>query len=61
MHKTVCKIASLYCKFCKSIGHYEKDYRAYQLMGDKMVNVYLMKKEEQVKFEQNPPQFQDPP
>ena len=51
MHKTVCKLASLYCKFCKYIGHDEKDYRAYKLMGDKMVNAYLMNKEDQVKFE----------
>ena len=61
MYKTVCTPTSLYCKFCKSVGHDEKDCEAYQLMGNKMVDAYLMNTEEQVNIEQTPLQFQASP
>ena len=61
LQRTVCTLASLQCKFCKSVGHDEKDCRDYQLMREKMVDAYLMKIEEQMKIEQVAPQFQDAP
>ena len=43
LQKIVSTPASLYCKFCKSVGHGEKDCRAYHLLKDKTVDTYLMK------------------
>ena len=51
---------SLYCKFCKSIGHNEKDCRAFQLLQEKMVDTYLMKIEEKMQDEKNQAQYTQP-
>ena len=47
--------SSLYCKFCRSIGHDEKYYRALQLLQEKMMDTYLMKNDEQMQVEQAQP------
>ena len=57
----VCTPASLYFKFCRSIGHDEKDCRAYQILREKMVDAYLMKTKEKIKIELAVPQFQAAP
>ena len=44
LQKNVC----LYCKFCKSVGHYEKYCRALQLMQEKTMDTYLMKNDEKM-------------
>ena len=54
---------SLYCKFCKSVGHDEKDCRALQLLQENTMDTYLMKnddkiKAEQVKTQYHPAQYQ---
>ena len=61
LQRTVCASASLYCKFCKYVGHDEKYFRAYEFMRDKMVDAYLMKTEEKIKIEHAAPQFQAVP
>ena len=61
LHKTVCTLASLYCKFCRYVGHDEKDYGAYQLLREKIVDAYLMKTEELIKVEKTQVQFQAAP
>ena len=48
---------SLYCKFCKSVGHDEKDCREFQLLQDKTVDTYLMKNDEKMQVEQAHPQY----
>ena len=49
--------ASMYCKFCRSVGHDEKDCKAYQLLQEKMMDTYLMKNEEQMQVERAQPQY----
>ena len=34
-----------FCKFCKSVGHEEKYYRAYKLLKENTFDTYLMKNE----------------
>ena len=43
---------SLYCKFCQSVGHDEKYFRAYQLLQENMIDAYLMKYDEHMQVEQ---------
>ena len=45
LQKVVSTCANLFYKFCKSVGHEEKDYRAYQLLIEKTIDMYLMKNE----------------
>ena len=45
MKKFVSTHEDLFYKFCKSVGHDEKDYRAFQLLKEKIVDTYLMKNE----------------
>ena len=40
--------ASLYCKFCRSVGHDEKDCRAFQVLQEKAMDTYLMKNDEKM-------------
>ena len=49
--------ASLYCKFCKLVGHDEKKCRAFQLLQGKMVDTYLMKNEEQMQADRVQAQY----
>ena len=63
LQKIVSAPASLYCKFCRSIGHDEKDCIALQLLQEKMMDTYLMNNEEQmqtkwVQHQYQPVQFQ---
>ena len=51
LDKIVSTLDSLYCKFCKFVGHDEKDCIAFQLLQEKMVDTYLMKNEEQMQAE----------
>ena len=61
LQKTVCTPAILYRKFCRYVGHDEKDCRAYQILREKTVDAYLMKTEEQINIEQAAPEFQFAP
>ena len=45
LQKFVGTPANLFCKFCKSVGHDEKDCRAHQFLKEKTVDTYLMKNE----------------
>ena len=45
LQKVVSTPTNLFCKFCKSVGHEERDYRAYQLLKEEIVETYLMKNE----------------
>ena len=51
LHKIVSASVSLYYKFCKSVGHDEKDCRSLQLLQEKTVDAYLMKNDEQMQVE----------
>ena len=51
LQKIVSSPASLYYKFCKSVGHDEKDCRALQLLQEKMMDTYLMKNDEKMQVE----------
>ena len=51
LHKIVSTPDKLYCKFYRSLGHEEKDYRALQLLQEKTMDAYLMKNEEQMQAE----------
>ena len=44
--------ASPYGKFCRSVGHDEKDYREFQLLQENIMDTYLMKNDEQMQAEQ---------
>ena len=44
LQKVVSTPANLFCKFCRSVGHNEKDCRAYQLLKEKRGDT-LMKNE----------------
>ena len=46
LQKIVSAPASLYCKFCRSVGHDEKQCIAFQLLQEKMMDTYLMKNDE---------------
>ena len=37
---------NLFCKFCKSVGHEEKDYCAFDLMRECTANAYRVQGEE---------------
>ena len=39
---------NLFYKFCKLVGHEEKDCRAYQLLKENIVDTYLKKNDDQV-------------
>ena len=43
--KVVSTPTNLFCTFCRSAGHDEKDCRAYQLLKEKTGDTYLMKNE----------------
>ena len=45
LQKIVSTLINLFCKFCKLVGHDEKDCRAYQLLKEKTIDTYLMKNE----------------
>ena len=51
LQKIVGASTNLYCKICKSVGHDEKDCRAFQLLQEKIVDTYLMRNEYHMKFE----------
>ena len=51
LQKIVSTPDSLFCKFCKSVEHGEKDCRAFQLLQGKTVDTYLMKNDEQTQVE----------
>ena len=57
LHNIVSAPTSLYCKFCKSVGHDEKDFRAFQLLHEKIVDTYLMKNEEHMQDERDEYQY----
>ena len=38
LKKVVSTLVNLFCKFCKSVGHEEKDCRAYHLLKEKIVD-----------------------
>ena len=42
---------NLYCKFCRSVVHDEKDCRAYQLLLEKTIDTCLMEDDEQMRDE----------
>ena len=42
------------------MGHDEKDYRAYQLLQEKLVDTYLMKNDKQMQVESSHMQFPKP-
>ena len=46
LHDIVSAPTNLYCKFCRSVGHNEKDYKALQLLQEKTMDTYLMKNDE---------------
>ena len=60
LQNIVSALANLYCKFCKSIGHDEKDYIAFQLLQEKMIDTYLMKNKEQMQAELAQAQYPQP-
>lgn len=46
LQKYVQTLRNLYCKFCKSVGHYENNCQAYEIMMEHGVDAYRMKIEE---------------
>ena len=52
LQNTVSTPASLFYKFCYSVGNEEKDYRACQILKEKIVDTYLMKNDKSVQDEQ---------
>ena len=38
---------NLFCSFCKSVGHYENNCRAYELMMERTQDVYAMQSDQQ--------------
>ena len=52
LHKIVSTPYSLFYKFFKSVGHDEKDCKAYNLLKEKTVDTYLMKNEGKIQDEQ---------
>ena len=47
LQKILSTPADLFCKFCKLVGHEEKDYKAYQLLKENTVDTYLTKNDGQ--------------
>jgi hypothetical protein len=47
MHKYVQTPKNLYCTFCKSVAHDDRDYRAYDLMHERSRDVYKIQGEVQ--------------
>ena len=58
LQKIVSAPASLYCKFCKSVGHDEKYCRSLQMLQENMMDTYLMKNDENMKDKKAHPQYQ---
>jgi hypothetical protein len=58
MQKYVQKPKNLYCMFCKSIGHDDRDCRAYDLMHERSINMYKVQGE--VQQEGNTTQYDSP-
>jgi len=57
LEKYVSTLTSLYCTFCKSVGHDENNFRAYDMMNER--RAYIMqgeKQEVQVATHYNAPQ-----
>ena len=57
LHNIVSALASMYCKFCRSVVHDEKYCRALQLLQEKMMDTYLMKNDEKMQVERAQPQY----
>jgi hypothetical protein len=55
MHKYVHTPTKLYCTFCKSTGHDDRDCRAYDLMHERSRDIYKIQGE--VQQEGNTPQY----
>jgi hypothetical protein len=49
MHKYVQTPTNLYFTFCKSVGHDERDFRAYDLVHERSRNTYIIQGETQSK------------
>jgi hypothetical protein len=49
---------NLYCTFCKSVGHDDRDYRAYDLMHERSRDIYKIQGE--VQQEGNTTQYNSP-
>ena len=58
LQKIVSTPTSLYCKFCKYVGHDEKDCRTFQLLQENTVDTYLMKIDEKMQVEWAQAQYQ---
>ena len=56
MQKMVSKPANLYCSFCRSIGHEDRDCRAYDLLQVRTYDSYFMKGEGHHAVQQPHPQ-----
>ena len=46
MQKMVTKLEILYCTFCRSVGHDDKNYHAYDLLQERMYDSYFFKGED---------------
>ena len=46
MQKMVMKTMNLYCTFCQSIGHEDKDYHTYDLLHDRTIDMYYVNGED---------------
>jgi hypothetical protein len=55
MQKHVQNPTNLYCTFCKSVGHNDRDFRAYDLMHEILRDIYKIQGEAQQ--EGNTPQY----
>ena len=42
---------SMYCQFCRYLGHDEKGYRSFHLVQEKIMDTYLMENDENMQFE----------
>ena len=42
LQKVVSKPTNLFCTFCHSIRHEEKDYRAYDFIQERMMDTYYI-------------------
>ena len=51
LHVIVSTLASMYCKFCKTVGHNEKYYKSFQFLQEKTMDTYLMKNDEKMQAE----------
>jgi hypothetical protein len=48
----------MYCTFCKSVGHDDRDCREYDLMHERSIDVYKLQGE--VQHEENTMQYNSP-